>query len=163
MGSRLIFACLQELYRCKQLYLEARHAECRHQADTQAQQTAEATGTTYTSTKRKPKKQSLSSSMMSGMKAIFEDDKPIKGDDSNCSTEQGSDAKAKADAYSDSLPLGIDLIDRRLAARSAEDFGGGQGLEDLTLFDLKDADNLVQDVVMLGTPSSTNVSYITLD
>ena len=138
----MIFSCLQELYRCKQLYLEQRLEACRQEAAERAQQE----GKVFE--KRKEKKKTFTSSMMSGMKSLFDED---KDKDHNKKDKEEGDGK-ETRKEDDAVDLGLDLIDRRLAIRPSD-------VEDFSLLDFKHADNLVQDVVLLGLPASTNVSH----
>jgi len=139
IGSRLVFSCLQELYRCKQVYLEERVAACRREAQERAHRQG------IQLEKRKGKKKSFTSSMVSGMKSMFnddDDDKEIKRDE---------ESKSKSKDENEQHDPGLDMIDRLLSKRQAD-------VEDFSVYDFKHADNIVQDVVLLGTLNSTSVS-----
>jgi hypothetical protein len=139
IGARLVFSCLQELYRCKQIYLEERVAACRREAKDSARRAG------VTLEKRKEKK-SFTSSMVSGMKSVFADD-----DDDDIEDIKDKEWSNKESKDGSTLDSSLDLIDRRLANRPSD-------VEDFTIYDFKHADNIVQDVVLLGTLNSTSVS-----
>jgi hypothetical protein len=106
--------------------------------------------------------------MMSGMKSMWKDDdhSSSSGDDKrrdkakekgDRDREQATSSSISSDNQSNNLEnIEHDVADRLLARRPATqiDTDGESGL---SVLDLKHADNLVQHVVLLGTPSSTSV------
>lgn len=156
IGARLVFSCLRELHRCKQVYLEERVAACRREAKAKARR--EGGGVS-----EKDDKKTAFSSMVSGMKSMFssddeEDDTEDGTDterqhskDTDKRTGKDNDKEGGKDLKSNQNDPSLDFIDRRLARRPTD-------VEDFSVYDFKHADNLVQDVVLLGTPNSASVS-----
>ena len=96
----------------------------------------------------KKEKQSFASSIMGGMKSMFDE----KDNKNKVETKRDNkDNENEVNPINPINDLNMDLIDQRLASMPSD-------VEDFNIYDFKHADNIIQDVVLLGTPSSTNVS-----